>query len=67
MAKLSHTEKNKKMLDNMFKKDEEEIRVEETPKKSLTHSHFTCKCGMHVELFGEAEQKKCSRCLENEK
>jgi hypothetical protein len=62
---MSKSEKDAALINVMMRKDiEEEPGIEENTIK-MKHNHFTCKCGMHVELYGEAEQKVCSKCLEN--
>jgi hypothetical protein len=66
---MTKAEKDSALINIMMKKDveEETIEVAETEKKvEVKDKHFICKCGMHVTLYGEAEQRKCSRCLQKE-
>lgn len=68
---MTKAEKDAALINAMMRKevDEEVVETEEEKKNKeeiLKHKHFKCKCGMQVDLYGEAEQKKCSKCLENE-
>lgn len=68
--KMSTSEKNKKILDLLVKKDEDEIEEpeEKTTEKKEKMRYFECiTCGITVELDGEAEpivEGKCSKCSE---
>jgi|WetSurMetagenome_2_1015567.scaffolds.fasta_scaffold838130_2 hypothetical protein len=69
---MTTVQHNQAVLDLISKKDEPEVEIEETEEqkanrnKNLRHKHFKCECGIQVELNGEAEQSKCSKCLEKE-
>jgi hypothetical protein len=64
MARKSRTEKNMAILNDLTKQEEiiEEPEEKIEKKKTIKHKSFTCECGMHVELYGEAEENKCLRC-----
>jgi hypothetical protein len=62
---MTKAEKDAALLNLMMKKEvEEEPEVVEEHVKAVKDKHFVCKCGMHVTLYGDAEQTVCSKCLE---
>jgi hypothetical protein len=61
---MTKTEKDAALLNIMMKKEvEEEPEIVEETIKTVKDKHFVCKCGMHVTLYGDAEQTVCSKCL----
>ena len=68
--KISTAKKNKVTLNiiSRQKHENEEIIDEETLiKLKSTHRHFNCPdCVRRADLYGEAEQDKCTSCLSKE-
>jgi hypothetical protein len=63
---MTKAEKDAALINIMMRKDVAEETSEVEKKVEVKDKHFTCKCGMHVTLYGEVEQKKCSKCLDSE-
>jgi len=63
---MTKAEKDAALINVMMRKEVDEEIPEVENKVKVKDKHFVCKCGMHVTLYGEAEQTKCSRCLSEE-